>query len=181
MNWDKLSNYYKKNETNILKMWNNNFEKISKTLIERAYDMEEIEILTKLSPFDLVRTNNGEEYEVVYITGNGNVAVIREDTTDDNYIEIDVEDLEKEVTLPWNCLGRIFEADSTMSEFIDRNIDVVSNIGFEIYRLPDQDSYFLGVKSVNSEALIELFTPLYLEWTKWNEEEFQKFLKEAKV
>ena len=29
-----------------------------------------------------------------------------EDTTDDNYIEIDVEDLEK-VTLPWNCLGRI--------------------------------------------------------------------------
>ena len=57
--------------------------------------MEEIEILTKLSPFDLVRTNSGEEYEVVYITGNGNVAVIREDTTDDNYIEIDVEDLEK--------------------------------------------------------------------------------------
>ena len=48
----------------------------------------------------------------------------------------------KKVTLPWNCLGRIFEADSTMSEFIDRNIDVVSNIGFEIYRLPDQDSYF---------------------------------------
>ena len=73
MNWDKLSNYYKKNETNILKMWNNNFEKISKTLIERAYEMEEIEILTKLSPFDLVRTNSGEEYEVVYITGNGNV------------------------------------------------------------------------------------------------------------
>ena len=58
-------------------MWNNNFEKISKTLIKRAYDMEEIEILTKLSPFDLVRTNSGEEYEVVYITGNGNVAVIR--------------------------------------------------------------------------------------------------------
>ena len=78
-------------------MWNNNFEKISKTLIERAYDMEEIEILTKLSPFDLVRTNSGEEYEVVYITGNGNVAVIREDTTDDNYIEIDVEDLEKKL------------------------------------------------------------------------------------
>ena len=97
MNWDKLSNYYKKNETNILKMWNNNFEKISKTLIKRAYDMEEIEILTKLSPFDLVRTNSGEEYEVVYITGNGNVAVIREDTTDDNYIEIDVEDLEKKL------------------------------------------------------------------------------------
>lgn len=67
MNWDKLSNYYKKHETNILKMWNNNFEKISKTLIERAYDMEEIEILTKLSPFDLVRTNSGEEYEVIYI------------------------------------------------------------------------------------------------------------------
>ena len=88
-------------------MWNNNFEKISKTLIERAYEMEEIEILTKLSPFDLVRTNSGEEYEVVYITGNGNVLVIREDTTDDNYIEIDVEDLEKEITLPWNCLGRI--------------------------------------------------------------------------
>ncbi|MGC9676018.1 hypothetical protein ACOP1M_00055 [Staphylococcus warneri] len=171
--YEELEKAYKDNVININNMMNFNFNHVSKNLIERAYDIDDIEILSVIVPLDTVTDINGDEYVVEYITEDNQKAVLHLDGETNYFTEL-IGELERELILPWECIGRLFECDDTMIEFVEENLRLVSEIGFEIYQFTDEENIFLGMPSVASSGIVEYFTPLYFAWQQWKENDLLK-------
>lgn len=178
-----LEKTYRQNRESIEQMINNNMNLISKTMFRRAYkfspveDESEVGVLTQITSGDSVFYEDSF-YDVKYADNKLGIAKL---DTDEVKGLVSIENLEREVTPPSVCSGRLLELDSTLTEYVMENLEEVSRIGYEIYTVDiEEELVLLGVPSVASSAMVELHTPLYFAWKSWSDKKFEELKSEVK-
>ncbi len=182
-NYAMLEKMYRQNQGSIEQMINNNTNLISKTMFRRAYkfspveDESEVDVLTQITSGDSVFYEDSF-YDVKYADNKLGIAKL---DTDEVKGLVSIEKLEREVTPPSVCLGRLLELDETLTEYVMENLEEVSRIGYEIYTVNiEEDLVLLGVPSVASNATVEYHTRLYFAWKSWNDRKFEELKSEVK-
>lgn len=182
-NYAMLEKMYRQNQGSIEQMINNNTNLISKTMFRRAYkfspveDESDVEVLTQITSGDSVFYEDSF-YDVKYADNKLGIAKL---DTDEVKGLVSIEKLEREVTPPSVCLGRLLELDETLTEYVMENLEEVSRIGYEIYTVNiEEDLVLLGVPSVASNATVEYHTRLYFAWKSWNDRKFEELKSEVK-
>lgn len=182
-NYAMLEKMYRQNQGSIEQMFNNNMNLIPKTMFRRAYkfspieDESEVGVLTQITSGDSVFYEDGF-YDVKYADNKLGIAKL---DTDEVKGLISIEKLEREVTPPSTCLGRLLELDGTLTEYVMENLEEVSRIGYEIYTVDiEEDLVLLGVPNVASNAMVEYHTPLYFAWKSWSDRKFEQLKSEVK-
>lgn len=178
-----LEKMYRRNQESIEKMINNNMNYVSKVMFRRAYkfspveDESEVGVLTQITAGDSVFYED-DFYDVRYADNKLGIAKL---DTDEIKSLVNIEKLEREVTPPSTCLGRLLELDDTLTEYVMNNLEDVSRMGYEIYTVDiDEHMVLLGIPSVASNATVELHTPLYFAWKSWNDKKFEEIKSEVK-
>lgn len=182
-NYAMLEKMYRQNQGSIEQMINNNTNLISKTMFRRAYkfspveDESEVDVLTQITSGDSVFYEDSF-YDVKYADNQLGIAKL---DTDEVKGLISIEKLEREVTPPSVCLGRLLELDETLTEYVLENLEEVSRIGYEIYEVDEEEHLILlGVPSVASNATVEYHTRLYFAWKNWSDRKFEELKSEVK-
>ena len=145
-NYAMLEKMYRQNQGSIEQMINNNTNLISKTMFRRAYkfspveDESDVEVLTQITSGDSVFYEDSF-YDVKYADNKLGIAKL---DTDEVKGLVSIEKLEREVTPPSVCLGRLLELDETLTEYVMENLEEVSRIGYEIYTVNiEEDLVFI--------------------------------------
>lgn len=182
--FESLNNYYNKHEKEINSFINDATNKISKTMFRRAYtfspveDESDVEVLTKITAGDYVYYYETEEFYDVKSADNQLGLANLEDFGK----LVSIEKLDREMTPPSMCMGHLLQVDQRLKQYVLENLENVSRIGFEIYRVADEsDDIFLGIPSVASSGTVEMYTPLFIDYEKWGNKRLRELKAEVKA
>lgn len=182
--YESLNNYYNKHKDEIDGFINGAANKISKTMFRRAYtfspveDESDVEVLTKITSGDYVYYSETEQFYDVKSADNqlglANLEGFKK--------LVSIENIDREMTPPSMCMGHLLQVDEAVKEYVMENLENVSRIGFEIYRVENEsDDIFLGIPSVSSSGTIEMHTPLFIDFNKWSSKRLRELKAEVKA
>ena len=147
----------------------------NRNIFVRAFDIEDYKDVTPINTLEMVIVD-GEEFEIK------SVDQLKETVILDDKREVAFSELERTRRFADDCIGCMYKCEGTFNEFVEKNLTLVAEIGFDIFMedIVEENAYYLGISSGVADRHITHITPIFNAYEKWRMKEFKLLKSEVK-
>lgn len=173
--YTKLSKVYQEQESDIKQFLLKNMVEFNRNIFIRAFDVEEYKDATPINTLEMVEVD-GEEVEIKSVDQSKQTIMLDDDR------EVAFSELERTRRFADDCVGTMYKCEGTFNEFVGKNLNLVAEIGFDIFveDIVEDDAYYLGISNGVADRHITHITPIFNAYEEWRMKEFNLFKSEVK-
>ncbi|MCC2087948.1 hypothetical protein KRP69_01845 [Mammaliicoccus sciuri] len=173
--YEKLWKVYHEQVQDIKQFLLVNMVEFNRNIFIHAFDVEEYKDATPINHLEIIRVD-GEEYEIKSVNYKKQTVILDDDR------EVAFSELERTRRIADNCVGTMYKCEGTFNEFVEKNLNLVAEIGFDIFieDIVEDNAYYLGISSGIADRHVTHITPIFNAYEEWRMKEFNLLKSEVK-